>query len=82
MKPMLKAPGNKCLKLKYDEPPSNFALKFSLRRYIMECCGVPDFGFRDLMKPEYARTRRNISAVINFAKFREEKVGLCRLTAG
>ena len=34
---------------------------------------VPEF-LKDLMKPEYTRTRRNISAVINFAKFREEKV--------
>jgi hypothetical protein len=35
---------------------------------------VPDFNLKDLIKPEYARTRRNISAVINFAKFREDKV--------
>ena len=35
MKPMLKAPGTKRLKLKYDEPPSNFAFKFNLRRYSM-----------------------------------------------
>ena len=33
MKPMLKAPGTKRLKLKYDESPSNFAFKFNLRRY-------------------------------------------------
>jgi hypothetical protein len=33
MKPTLKAPGAKRLKLEYDEPPSSFAFKFSLRRY-------------------------------------------------
>ena len=33
---MLKAPGTKRLKLKYDEPLSNFAFKFNLRRYYME----------------------------------------------
>ena len=34
MKPMLKSPGIKRLRLSYDEPPSNFAFKFNLRRYI------------------------------------------------
>ena len=29
----MKAPGTKRLKLQYDEPPSNFAFKFNLRRY-------------------------------------------------
>jgi len=33
IKPMLKAPGIKLLKLKYDKPLSNFAFKFNLRRY-------------------------------------------------
>jgi len=33
IKPMLKPPGTKRLKLKYDESPSNFAFKFNLRRY-------------------------------------------------
>ena len=33
IKPTLKAPGTVRLKLKYDEPPSNFAFKFKLRRY-------------------------------------------------
>jgi hypothetical protein len=33
MQAMLKAPGTKRLKLQYDEPPSNFAFKFQLRRY-------------------------------------------------
>ena len=32
MKPVLKAPGTERLMLKYDEPLSNFALNFSLRR--------------------------------------------------
>ena len=34
IKPMLKAPGTKRLKLKCDEMPSNIAFKFNLRRYI------------------------------------------------
>ena len=35
IKPTLKAPGTKCLKLKYDKLLSNFAFKFKLRRYTM-----------------------------------------------
>jgi len=33
IKPMLKAPGYERSKLKYDEPPSNFAFNFNLSRY-------------------------------------------------
>ena len=36
MKPMLKAPGAKRLKLKYDGPLSNCAFKFNVRRSIEE----------------------------------------------
>ena len=36
--PTLKALGCKRLKLEYDEPPPNFAFKFSLRRYNLVCC--------------------------------------------
>ena len=32
----LKAPGTKCLNLQYDEPLSNFGLKFNLRRHILD----------------------------------------------
>ena len=32
--------------------------------------GVHDFTLQDLYKPEYNRTIRNLSAIINFAKFR------------
>jgi len=34
---LLKAPGSKHMKLKYDEPPSNFAFKMILRRYMKVC---------------------------------------------
>jgi hypothetical protein len=34
MKPVLKATGAKRLKLKYDEPLSNYASNFNLRRYV------------------------------------------------
>ena len=35
IKPTLKAPGTKRLKLKYDKVLSSFAFKFNLRRYIL-----------------------------------------------
>jgi hypothetical protein len=36
IKSALKPPGTKRLNLEYDEPPSNFAFKFNLRRYILD----------------------------------------------
>jgi hypothetical protein len=39
IKPTLKAPGIKLLKLKYDKPLSKFAFKINLRRYFMENTG-------------------------------------------
>lgn len=33
-----------------------------------------DFGVQDLYKPDSNRLRRNLSGIINFAKFREEKL--------
>ncbi|KAG7666604.1 putative kinetochore protein NUF2 [Nannochloris sp. 'desiccata'] len=41
---------------------------------LLTASGVKDFSFRDLYKPEPQRLRRNLSAIINFAKFREEKL--------
>ena len=35
IKPTLKAPGTNRLKLQHDEPLSNFAFNFNLRRYAM-----------------------------------------------
>eukprot|EP00879_Flechtneria_rotunda_P009721 GHRR01010170.1.p2 GENE.GHRR01010170.1~~GHRR01010170.1.p2 ORF type:complete len:464 (+),score=213.62 GHRR01010170.1:562-1953(+) len=41
---------------------------------LMSACGVKDFGIKDIHKPESGRLRRHLSALINFAKFREEKL--------
>ena len=38
-------------------------------------CEVSVERSQDICKPDSARLRRNLSAVINFAKFREEKLG-------
>lgn len=41
---------------------------------LMRASGVYDFELRDISIPVFARIRKLFSAVINFAKFREEKV--------
>lgn len=38
--------------------------------------GIEDFSLRDLIKPEYPRLRIILSAIINFAKFREEQLAV------
>lgn len=39
--------------------------------------GVADFNIMDLFKPEVQRTRRLLSAVVNYARFREERMFDC-----
>lgn len=41
---------------------------------LMMCSGVKDLGQKDVFKPESVRLRRHLSALVNFAKFREEKL--------
>jgi kinetochore protein Nuf2 len=40
----------------------------------METVGIQDFTIRDLFEPQFPRTKRFLSAIINFAKFREERL--------
>lgn len=46
-----------------------------LHKLMMEV-GIQDFNLRDIIKPEPARVRRILSAVINFAKFRGERIAV------
>lgn len=57
----------------HDESVSTAAFLRACQR-LLTTCGISDFSLQDLIKPEYKRVRRNISAVINFAKFREERL--------
>ncbi|KAI9144568.1 Nuf2 family-domain-containing protein [Paraphysoderma sedebokerense] len=43
---------------------------------LMTEVGIDDFSLRDVLKPEPPRVRRILSAVINFAKFREEQMAI------
>jgi kinetochore protein Nuf2 len=57
----------------YAEAIPNLAFFRSMQQ-LLDGVGVDDFCLKDIFKPEYGRTRRNLSALINFAKFREEKL--------
>jgi kinetochore protein Nuf2 len=41
---------------------------------MMELCEIPDFSLKDILSPTPARLRRQLSGIINFAKFREERL--------
>jgi kinetochore protein Nuf2 len=43
---------------------------------LMREVGIEDFGIKDLIKPEPPRFKVILSAVINFAKFREEQLAI------
>ncbi|CAH6722551.1 probable kinetochore protein Nuf2p [[Candida] jaroonii] len=44
---------------------------FRAANKLFQICGIDDFNLMDLMKPEPVRIRRILSAVVNFARFRE-----------
>lgn len=44
---------------------------------MLETCGVYDFTLTDLVRPDPQRIRRILSAVINYARFREEHLKEC-----
>ncbi|KAI9596292.1 Nuf2 family-domain-containing protein [Syncephalis fuscata] len=63
--------------MSYPDLYQNALVSMSFYRYLsrfMQAIGIDDFGFKDLAKPEPGRVRRIMSAVINFAKFREERM--------
>lgn len=41
---------------------------------MMEICDVTDFSIKDIMNPAANRLRRHLSGIINYAKFREERL--------
>jgi len=71
IKPTLKAPGSKCLKLPYDELLSSFAFKFDLRRYNEAPCPGCEKNMRELYCAQ---------AVPACGAFQTHLVGRCRLT--
>jgi kinetochore protein Nuf2 len=43
---------------------------------LMEICEITDFSLKDLFSPSPGRLNRQLSGILNFAKFREERVHL------
>lgn len=52
-----------------------FAVMGMLRYYtrLMRLCGIEDFSIMDILKPDSTRFRRQLSAVVAFARFREDR---------
>eukprot|EP00048_Salpingoeca_helianthica_P012007 m.173712 g.173712 ORF g.173712 m.173712 type:complete len:438 (-) comp15311_c0_seq1:75-1388(-) len=57
----------------HEESLSHLIFLSALTR-LMSTCGVHNFALRDIIRPEPKRTNRALSALINFAKFREDQV--------
>mgnify|MGYP003883575667 CR=1 FL=1 len=47
---------------------------FRISTRLLETCGCLDFSLPDLFKPTYQKLRIYLSAIINFAKFREDQL--------
>lgn len=60
-----------CRDLRPAPPPSGSRAR---SHKLMRTVGITDFTIKDVLYPERARLRRNFSAVINFAKFREDRM--------
>ena len=55
----------------YSTLPTTLLLRYLTR--FLYACGINDFTLMDLGKPDGFRTRRILSAVINFIRFREDQ---------
>lgn len=61
----------------YPQLHEESIVEMGMMREILELCthtGMPDCTLLDVVAPDRARTRRILSALINFAKFREDKL--------
>ena len=82
IKPELKPPGSKRLKLEYEKPLSNVDLNFNLRRYIKGECIVFN-NWRAMHGRKYAGQGRIIvggTVAMESFKSKMRLVGRCRLT--
>ena len=50
---------------------------FRIASKLLDACGCYDFSFNDLFKPTCNKLRMYLSAIINFAKFREDQLDTC-----
>ncbi|EFA80112.1 hypothetical protein PPL_06934 [Heterostelium album PN500] len=59
----------------HDESIGEVAFIRSLIRF-MKSIGANDFGTRDIYRPEYQRTKKALSALINFFIYRDQKINI------
>lgn len=59
-----------------SESRSILGLQRIIYKFMVDC-GIDDFNIMDMIKPEPQRFRRILSAIVNFARFREEHMGDC-----
>jgi len=57
----------------HEESVSLIAFHRAMQK-LMSASGIHDFSMRDYLHPEFQRLRRILSGVVNFAKFREERL--------
>lgn len=56
---------------------SRLIILYKAASKLFEVCGIRDFTLMDIMRPEPHRMRRLLSAIVNYARFREENSGEC-----
>ncbi|CAZ86109.1 unnamed protein product [Tuber melanosporum] len=77
VEPVLNAAAQQVLEFPDTQTDSHTLMAFyvSLSQLMLEC-GIEDFTFNDLAKPDSTRLTRILSYVINFTRFREERAGV------
>ena len=75
--PVLNAAAQQVLEFPETQTDSHTLMAFyvSLSQLMLEC-GIEDFTFTDLAKPDSMRLTRILSYVINFTRFREERANI------
>jgi kinetochore protein Nuf2 len=62
--------------IKYDyHPQMNIFASQRVMFNFLRDCGIDDFSIRDISKPDSPRLKIILSALINYARFREERMG-------
>ncbi|PUU77494.1 Nuf2 family-domain-containing protein [Tuber borchii] len=77
VEPVLNAAAQQVLEFPETQTDSHTLMAFyvSLSQLMLEC-GIEDFTFNDLAKPDSMRLTRILSYVINFTRFREERANI------
>jgi len=77
VEPVLNAAAQQVLEFPETQTDSHTLMAFyvSLSQLMLEC-GIEDFTFNDLAKPDSMRLTRILSYIINFTRFREERANV------